>query len=85
MPMPMQRQNGMWKLISKGTRRKKPWSVSEYPQGDLFAAAPEAREPEEHPMLPALRDLQPDEMNPKEALEWIYQLKKLVQHLPQVL
>jgi DNA mismatch repair protein MutS len=53
-------------------------SAAQSPQGDLFAAAPEAPEPEEHPLLSALRDLQPDEMSPKEALERIYQLKKLV-------
>ena len=54
-------------------------SAAQNPQGDLFTAAPEAPEPEEHPLLSALRDLQPDEMSPKEALERIYQLKKLVQ------
>ncbi|MEI7843126.1 MAG: DNA mismatch repair protein MutS [Gallionellaceae bacterium] len=53
-------------------------SAAQNPQGDLFAAVPEAPEPEEHPLLSALRDLQPDEMSPKEALERIYQLKKLV-------
>jgi DNA mismatch repair protein MutS len=53
-------------------------SAAQSPQGDLFAAAPEAPEPEEHPLVSALRDLQPDEMSPKEALERIYQLKKLV-------
>jgi DNA mismatch repair protein MutS len=53
-------------------------SAAQSPQGDLFAAAPEVPEPEEHPLVSALRDLQPDEMSPKEALERIYQLKKLV-------
>jgi DNA mismatch repair protein MutS len=53
-------------------------SAAQNPQGDLFTAAPEAPEPEEHPLLSALRDLQPDEMSPKEALERIYQLKKMV-------
>jgi DNA mismatch repair protein MutS len=53
-------------------------SAAQSPQSDLFAAAPEVPEPEEHPMVSALRDLQPDEMSPKEALERIYQLKKLV-------
>ena len=53
-------------------------SAAQNPQGDLFAAAPETPEPEEHPLLLALRDLQPDEMSPKEALEKIYQLKKLM-------
>jgi DNA mismatch repair protein MutS len=53
-------------------------SAAQNPQGDLFTAAPEAPEPVEHPLVSALRDLQPDEMSPKEALERIYQLKKLV-------
>ncbi len=53
-------------------------SAAQNPQGDLFAAVPEAPEPEEHPLVSALRDLQPDEMSPKEALERMYQLKKLV-------
>ncbi|MDD5057428.1 MAG: hypothetical protein PHQ60_06115 [Sideroxydans sp.] len=33
---------------------------------------------EEHPLLQALRELQPDEMSPKEALETMYRLKRLV-------
>ncbi len=53
-------------------------SAAQNPQGDLFTAAPETPEPEEHPLVSALRDLQPDEMSPKEALEKVYQLKKLV-------
>ncbi len=53
-------------------------SAAQNPQGDLFAAVPEAPEPEEHPLVSALQDLQPDEMSPREALERIYQLKKLV-------
>ncbi len=53
-------------------------SAAQNPQGDLFAAAPEAPEPEEHPLLSALRDLQPDEMSPKEALEKIYQLRNML-------
>jgi DNA mismatch repair protein MutS len=53
-------------------------SAAQSPQGDLFAAAPEVPEPEEHPLVSALRDLQPDEMSPKEALERMYQLKKLM-------
>jgi DNA mismatch repair protein MutS len=35
-------------------------------------------EPEEHPVLKSLHDLQPGELSPKEALERLYQLKKLV-------
>ena len=53
-------------------------SAAQNPQGDLFDKRPEPPEPEEHPVLQSLRDLQPDELSPKEALERIYQLKKLV-------
>ncbi|MBI5431157.1 MAG: DNA mismatch repair protein MutS [Nitrosomonadales bacterium] len=54
-------------------------SAAQNPQGDLFNQRPAVQEePEEHPLVSALRDLQPDEMSPKEALERMYQLKKLV-------
>jgi DNA mismatch repair protein MutS len=55
-------------------------SAAQNPQGDLFAAPPSYAEPEpeEHPLLAALRDLQPDDLSPREALERIYQLKKLL-------
>ncbi|VVC82742.1 DNA mismatch repair protein MutS [Sideroxydans sp. CL21] len=53
-------------------------SAAQNLQGDLFDKKPELPEPEEHPVLQSLRDLQPDELSPKEALELIYQLKKLV-------
>ncbi len=53
-------------------------SAAQNPQGDLFAAVPETPEPDEHPLVSALRDVQPDELSPKAALEKIYQLKKLV-------
>ncbi len=53
-------------------------SAAQNPQGDLFAAVPDVPEPEEHPVLGALRDMQPDELSPKAALEKLYQLKKLV-------
>ena len=55
-------------------------SAAQNPQGDLFAAPPpnEAPESEEHPLVAALRDLRPDDLSPREALERIYQLKKLL-------
>ncbi|MDO8349774.1 MAG: DNA mismatch repair protein MutS, partial [Gallionella sp.] len=54
-------------------------SAAQSPQGDLFdhrAAEPE--EIEEHPLLAALREIQPDELSPRDALEQLYRLKKLV-------
>ena len=49
------------------------------PQRDLFSAgrsAPGAAAPEEHPLLKRLRELEPDALTPKEALELLYQLRK---------
>jgi DNA mismatch repair protein MutS len=45
------------------------------PQQDLFAAAPPVAA--EHPAVEALKQLDPDELSPKAALELIYQLKKM--------
>jgi DNA mismatch repair protein MutS len=53
-------------------------SAAQSPQGDLFATIPDLPEAEEHPLLAALREIQPDELSPKAALEMLYQLKKLV-------
>jgi DNA mismatch repair protein MutS len=47
------------------------------PQADLFAAAPVVAEIEPHPALDALRDLDPDLLSPREALDKLYQLKRL--------
>jgi DNA mismatch repair protein MutS len=54
-------------------------SAAQSPQGDLFdhrAAEPE--EVEEHPLFAVLREIQPDELSPRDALEQLYRLKKLV-------
>ena len=53
-------------------------SAAQSPQGDLFdhKAVIEPEELKEHPLLAALREVQPDELSPKEALEKLYQLKK---------
>jgi DNA mismatch repair protein MutS len=49
------------------------------PQPDLFAALPELEpEPLSHPALTALGELDPDNLSPREALEQLYVLKKLV-------
>ena len=45
-------------------------------QPDLFASAPPLPEPP-HPALDALRDLKPDELTPRDALEKLYTLTKL--------
>ncbi len=49
------------------------------PQPDLFAAPAAAPEPEPHPALDALADLDPDALTPREALEALYRLRKLLE------
>jgi DNA mismatch repair protein MutS len=68
--------NDVIKAAKKQLRKLEQNSAAQNPQGDLFDKKPEAPEPEEHPVLKSLRDLQPDELSPKEALESLYQLKK---------
>jgi len=46
------------------------------PQSDLFAA-PARPEPATHPALEALREVDPDALSPREALEVLYRLAKL--------
>jgi DNA mismatch repair protein MutS len=53
-------------------------SAAQNPQGDLFSAMPDLPELPEHPALSSLRDITPDELSPREALEKLYQLKKLI-------
>ena len=50
--------------------------VGSLTQPDLFASAPALPEPP-HPALDALRDVNPDELSPREALEKLYQLAKI--------
>ena len=54
-------------------------SAAMSPQGDLFShKVAEVEEPEEHPLIAILREIQPDDLSPKDALEKLYQLKKMV-------
>ena len=49
-------------------------------QGDLFAALPEpALDAAPHPAVDALHDLDPDALTPRQALERLYELKKLAE------
>ena len=48
-------------------------------QADLFATAVPVVEAEPHPALEALRDLDPDALSPREALEKLYALRKLAE------
>jgi DNA mismatch repair protein MutS len=49
------------------------------PQADLFSApaASPPQEPEEHPALSALREVDPDSLSPRDALELLYRLSRL--------
>jgi DNA mismatch repair protein MutS len=51
------------------------------PQGDLFAAAQASAVPE-HPALDQLRELDPDSLTPKAALDMLYALKALTRDTP---
>ena len=48
------------------------------PQGDLFAAHMPNDEPPPHPALDQLRELDPDSLTPKAALDMLYALKALL-------
>jgi DNA mismatch repair protein MutS len=47
-------------------------------QVDLFAPPPPEAEPEPHPVVRALGGVDPDSLSPREALEQLYTLKKLL-------
>ncbi len=69
------------KNAKKQLRALEQQSAMQNPQGDLFSAVaelPENLEQPEHAVMEALRNIQPDELSPKAALETLYQLKKLV-------
>ncbi|MGE5467318.1 MAG: DNA mismatch repair protein MutS [Ignavibacteria bacterium] len=51
--------------------------VAAGPQPDLFASLPIATETPPHPAVDALRDIDPDSLSPREALERLYALKKM--------
>ena len=72
------------KIARKQLRTLEQSSAAHHPQGDLFSASvaiepislPEI--PEEHPAIVALRELQADDLTPKAALAWIYELQGLI-------
>ena len=69
--------NSVIRTAKKQLARLEQNSAAQNPQGDLFTSVSEVSEPEEHPALIALRNTQPDELSPKDALERLYQLKRL--------
>jgi DNA mismatch repair protein MutS len=55
-------------------------SVKRQPQGDLFAGAtPPQSTQQEHPALARLQAIAPDELSPRQALEQLYEMKKMMQ------
>jgi len=71
--------NDVIRTAKKQLRALEQNSAAQNPQGDLFDQRVIVEEDaEEHPLLAALRELEPDELSPKAALEKIYQLKKMV-------
>jgi DNA mismatch repair protein MutS len=50
-------------------------------QVDLFAPPPASAEPEPHRLQLALDAINPDALSPREALEHLYQLKKIARNL----
>ena len=48
-------------------------------QVDLFAPPPVSNDAEPHPLQQALQQIDPDALSPREALDQLYQLKKLAQ------
>jgi DNA mismatch repair protein MutS len=53
--------------------------VSGGPQSDLFASLPdESATPPQHPVLAALAGIDPDALSPRDALEQLYALKRLI-------
>ena len=70
-------------VIQAARRRLRELEDSRYqpgPQGDLFAAAPPAAPP--HPLVEQLCALDPDTMTPREALDFLYVLKKRAEQMP---
>ncbi len=65
------------KAAKKQLRALEQHSAAQNLQGDLFDARPDNPTQREHPLVAALRELQPDELSPRQALENLYRLKTL--------
>ena len=61
-------------MLEKGERARPVPMIDDLP---LFAAKAAEEEPAAHPALTALEATNPDELSPKEALERLYELKRL--------
>jgi DNA mismatch repair protein MutS len=72
---------GVPALVVNAARRKlvelENAQVAQAGQGDLFAALPPEQEPEIPPALDRLATIEPDSLSPREALDLLYELKRL--------
>ncbi len=73
---------GVPALVINAARRKlsmlENQQIAPSGQGDLFAPPPPPPEPTASPALERLAEIQPDELSPKEALEALYELHRLL-------
>ena len=69
---------GVIRMARKHLARLEEEAASRSPQADLFAASPRRPPEDKSPALTALRELDPDALSPKEALEQLYRLRKLL-------
>jgi DNA mismatch repair protein MutS len=73
---------GIPKSVVATARRKltqlEQQNIQSGPQGDMFAASVAAQDIPMHPAIFELETIEPDELTPRQALEVLYQLKKLL-------
>jgi DNA mismatch repair protein MutS len=70
----IQRAKQVLTMLEKGERGRPVPIIDDLP---LFSAKPKADEASAHPALEALERINPDELSPKEALERLYELRRL--------
>ncbi len=68
------------KAAKKHLKRLEQESIGQKPQLDLFSTQPEAPEEttQDHLVITMLEEISPDELSPRQALDKLYQLKKLL-------
>ena len=73
-PSVIRRAKTVLESLEKSDRSGRKPIVDDLP---LFTVKPAEPEEEEHPALAALKAFNPDDLSPKEALERLYELKRL--------
>jgi DNA mismatch repair protein MutS len=69
---------GVVRAAKKHLARLEEEAASRSPQGDLFAPKVAKQLPAEDPVISALREVDPDSLSPKDALERLYHLRRLL-------